>query len=289
MNQPAPRFGSTEVRRLGAKRHLTSDYFHRLLRARWRSVIALLASGYFGGNLLFALGYWAAGDVIENARPGSFLDAYFFSSQTMATVGYGKLHPIGAWANVLASIEAFVGLLGFAVAAGLIFAKFSRPTAKIVFSRTAVVQRRDGQLCLVFRVVNERNNQVLEAGLSATFLCTRVTAEGERLRQMTDMKLVRNRTPVFSLTWTAIHPIDADSPLFEKTPADLQAMAAEVIVAFAGVDDAFSSAIHARHSYLPQELEWGRRFQDLLNREPSGAVVIDYSKFHLTQDAPKDA
>jgi inward rectifier potassium channel len=225
-----------------------------------------------------------AGDAIHGASPGSYLDAFFFSVQTMATVGSGQLYPIGAFANALASLEAFFGLLGFAVAAALVFAKLARPTAKILFSKKAVVHLRDGQKSLVFRVANERNNQILEASLSATLVQTSVTLEGETVRKMSDLRLLRQRTPVFALTWTAVHPLDEASPLYGKSIADLQGGDAEIIVAFTGLDDAFSAAVHARHSYIWDEIEWDRRLEDIISRGESGEVTLDFRKFHLTRE-----
>ena len=279
------RGGSAQVRRIGLTPHLASDYFHRFMRAPWQVGVLIMAALAVIGNLAFAFGYWIAGDVIQNARPGSFLDALFFSLQTMSTVGYGYLHPIGLWANALASFEAFAGLTGFAVAAALLFAKFSRPTAKIIFSDRAVVHERDGQRSLVFRMANGRNNQILEASLHATIFQTAVTKEGEKLRRMLDLKLTRTRTPVFALTWTAVHPIDEDSPLYGRSIEELREFELEIIVAFTGLDDGYGQSIHARHSYVLDEIEWDRRLEDIIARSETGETILDFRKFHLTREA----
>ncbi|HZS41860.1 MAG TPA: ion channel [Polyangia bacterium] len=275
-----PRGDGTDVTRVGLDRRPFGDLYHAMLKARWTSLLGLLVIAYVIINSLFAVGYLLEPGSVENARPGSFYDAFFFSIQTMATIGYGKMSPASTLAHVLVSIEALIGLLGFAMATGLIFAKFSRPTARVLFSRVAIMSPRDGVPSLVFRMGNERANQVVEAQLNLAMVRNEVTVEGERIRRIYDLKLARGRTAVFTLSWTAYHPITPDSPLFGATPETLQASETAIVASFTGIDDTFSQTVHARHTYTYDEIVWSGKFADIMKRTDAGERIIDYSKFH---------
>ena len=231
-------------------------------------------------NALFAFAYLAGGDGIENARPGSFIDAFFFSVQTMGTIGYGRLAPGTVWSNLLVTVEVITGVLGLAMVTGLVFAKFSRPTARVVFSQRAVVTPHDGVPSLMFRMANARGNRIVEARVRAVLARDETTAEGETMRRFHDLALVRDRNPLFALTWTAIHPITATSPLFGATPEGLAAMGAEVVASLVGIDETVSQTVHARHTYAAADLAWGARLRDILRRLPDGRRQVDYARFH---------
>ncbi len=278
----ALRGDGTDVRRVGLPNARFKDLYHFLLKASWTRLMAIILGMYLGLNALFALGYLVQPGSIENARPGSFYDAFFFSVQTMATIGYGKFVPHTTLAHVLVTIEALLGLAGFAVATALIFAKFSRPTARVLFSKVAVMAPRDGVPALTFRMGNERANQVVEANLTLAMIRSEVTVEGERIRRIYDLKLARGRTAVFVLSWTAYHPITPDSPLHGMTDERMRAEEISFIASFTGLDDTFSQTVHSRHTYVADEIVWGRRFVDILQRTDSGERIIDYSKFHDT-------
>jgi inward rectifier potassium channel len=266
--------------RTGTPRRVLGDLYHALLNAHWSVLLAIFVTYYLVANTLFALAYLAGGDDLANARPGSFEDAFFFSVQTLATIGYGAFAPKTRYANVLVAIEALVGVLGFAIAAGLFFAKFSRPTARVVFSRVAVITPRDGVPSLMLRMANERANQVVEAQVQVSLIRSERTAEGEQVRRFYDLELVRTRTPIFLLSWTVVHPITATSPLYGITPESLAEGEGEVVVSVAGVDETFSQTIRARYSYLPEEIVWGARFVDIMSTLPDGRRRIDYGRFH---------
>jgi inward rectifier potassium channel len=251
-----------------------------MMRIPWINLFLLIFVFFFLLNVLFALGYLAIGAVIVNARPASFWDAFFFSVQTIATLGYGNMAPIGFVANLLSAVEVFVGLLSLALVTGLVFSKFSRPTARVEFSRQAVVSLHQGIPSLMFRMANGRTNQILEADLHLHMLQEETTDEGQRLRRLHNMKLVRNHTPVFGLSWLAIHPIDTESPLHGKTHEDLERVQAEVIASFSGIDDTFLQMVHKQYSYLPEDITWDAVFEDVLLELPSGERAIDYEKFH---------
>lgn len=274
-----PRLARTVVR-TGAARRPLGDLYHVLLNARWSALLAVFAMYYVVANSLFALLYLMGGDNLANAHPGSFADAFFFSVQTMATIGYGLMAPKTFYANVLVAIEAFIGVVSFTMATGLFFAKFSKPTARVVFSKVAVVAQRDGQLSLMFRMANERANQVVEAQVHVAMARTETTAEGEEVRRFYDLALARTRSPIFVLTWTVIHPITEDSPLRGATGESLRDCQGEIIVSVTGIDETFSQAIHARWSYLPGEIVWGARFVDIMSTLPDGRRRVDYTRFH---------
>ncbi len=181
---------------------------------------------------------------------------------------------------MVVTCAALVGLLGVAMATGLIFSKFARPTARVVFSRVAVITEYDGFPSLMFRMANERGNQVAEAELHITMVRAETTKEGDKVRRMYDMSLVRSHSIVFILTWTAIHRIDEASPLFGATAESLRKAQTEIVVSLQGHDETFSQTIHARHSYIPDEVLWNARFVDILTVLPDGRRQIDHNRFH---------
>ncbi|TMA50079.1 MAG: ATP-sensitive inward rectifier potassium channel 10 [Deltaproteobacteria bacterium] len=256
------------------------DLYHLLVDSPWPRLLGIIATLFLIVNALFAFAYLAGGDGIENARPGSFIDAFFFSVQTMGTIGYGRLAPGTVWANLLVTVEVITGVLGLAMVTGLVFAKFSRPTARVVFSQRAVVTPHDGVPSLMFRMANARGNRIVEARVRAVLARDETTAEGETMRRFHDLALVRDRNPLFALTWTAIHPITATSPLFGATPEGLAAMGAEVVASLVGIDETVSQTIHARHTYAAADLAWGARLRDILRRLPDGRRQVDYARFH---------
>ena len=274
------RDGRLIIVRTGARSGFFTDLYHLLLVSSWPRLMSIFVIGYVAANCVFAELYLLGADSIEGARRDSFADAFFFSVQTMATIGYGKLVPRTLWANALVTVETFVGLLGLAMVTGLVFAKFSRPTARVLFSRVAVITRRDGIPCLMFRMANQRGNQIVEARVHAVFARNETTVEGEPLRRLHDLRLLRDQNALFALTWTAVHPITEDSPLYRATAASLAADEVELIVSLTGLDETFSQTVHARHSYIADEIAWGARFVDILSRLPDGRRQVDYSRFH---------
>ena len=281
------REGRINIVRAGVARGYLNDLYHFLLVSSWPRLLAILLGLYLTSNVLFACAYLLGDHAIVNARPGSFADAFFFSVQTMSTIGYGVLAPRTPYANVLMTTEAFIGLLGLAMVTGMIFAKFSRPTARVLFSRVAVMTRRDGVPCLMFRMANRRGNQIVEARVHVVLALTETTAEGEVIRRLHDLAMAREQNALFALSWTAIHPITENSPLLRATPESLVEKEAEIIVSMTGLDETFSQTVHARHSYVPEEILWSARFVDILSRTPDGRRQVDYSRFHDV--VPEDA
>ena len=255
-----------------ARRAILGDLYHLLLTSSWPRLLTLLAAAYVAMNALFAVGYVLEPDALENARPGSFADAFFFSVQTMATIGYGRMVPRTLLANVLVTLETLTGLLGLAMVTGLVFAKFSRPTARVLFSRVAVIGRRDGLRAFMFRMANERGNNIAEAQVHVALARQEVTVEGESVRRFYDLELVRRLNPIFPNTWTVVHPITESSPLHGATPASVETDEARIVVSVIGLDESYSQTVHARHSYAPADIVWNARFADVVVREPEGDV-----------------
>jgi len=272
--------GTLNVERTGLGRGELRDVYHFLLVSSWPRLLALLVVAYVATNALFATAYLLAGDSIENARPGSFVDAFFFSVQTMATIGYGQMVPRTLSANVLVTVESAVGLLGLALVTGLVFAKFSHPTAHVLFSRVAVVGPRDGVPSLMLRIANTRGDHIVEAQARLVLARDETTAEGEAVRRFHDLVLVRAQTALFALSWTVVHPITETSPLAGVTPAALHAARAELIVTMTGYEETFAQTVHARHAYTMDEVVWDARFVDVMSEGPDGRRRVDYGRFH---------
>jgi inward rectifier potassium channel len=254
------------------------DAYHFLLTMPLAAFVGFLAAIYVGVNAVFALVYLMAGGV-AGLRPGDFAGAFFFSVETMSTVGYGEMAPAGFWAHVVVSAETFVGLFNLAIATGLLFARFSRPTARVMFSSRAVVTNFNGVPSLIFRAANRRRNRILEAEVSLTLVRDVTTIEGETIRRFEPMSTLRSRTPIFNLTWQIMHPIDETSPIYGKGADDLRAKRAEIVVVLSGLDESFSQTIHARMSYTADEIVWDRRLADVFVRGADGSSVIDFTHF----------
>jgi inward rectifier potassium channel len=249
----------------------------------WPRFLLLWMAVYMGVITLFGLLFWLQPGGVAQARPWVFLDNFFFSVQTLGTIGYGDMWPKSVYANVLVTVEAFVSLALTAVGTGLIFARVSRPTARVMFSRCAVVTAREGQPHLMFRAGNIRMNQILEADVSVSLARRGYSREGVEYRGFVDLKTVRSHSPMFGLTWTIMHVIDETSPLYGATQESLEAVQAEFVIVLSGVDDTFAQRIHARHSYLPHEVVWGKRMADIILADAGGRYV-DYGRFHDLTD-----
>ncbi len=262
-----------------------NDLYHRALTLRWWQFLGVGCAIYLGINLIFAGLYLAQPGAVTGAQPGSFLDAFFFSVQTIATIGYGQMSPGTVYANVLVTVETMAGLVFLALSTGVVFARISRPTARVVFARVVAVAPQDGVPTLSFRIGNERRSQILEADVTVTLLRYERTQEGVQFRRFYDLRLARSHTPVFALTFTVMHLIGPDSPLHGATAASLQAEDAELLISVTGLEETTSQTVHARYSYLADEILFGRRFADIFTTDPDGTRVIDYTRFHETGPA----
>jgi inward rectifier potassium channel len=268
-----------EIVVIGAARTTLRDVYYLFLRARWSGAILAIVILYLAINAVFAVVYEITGGV-ANARPGSFFDAFCFSVQTMGTIGYGAMYPTSGGANTVMIFESVTSLIITAVATGLIFAKFSRSSARVAFSDHAVIGPMDGTPTLMLRVGNERGNFILEATVRVSLVRTERTREGVTFYRMYDLRLARERSPAMTRSWTVLHPIAEDSPLFGATPETIARDEIELIVSLVGVDDTSLQAVHARRRYLDNEIVWGARHADILDEAPDGRIVLDMRRFH---------
>ncbi len=279
------------VERRNIRRGVLSDLYHFLMDRSWTHLLGLCATVYLAANFVFALLYRLGGDCVSGAS--SFRDLFFFSVQTLSTIGYGTMAPKTTWAHSLVTVQAFAGTLFLAVTTGLVFSKFSRPTARVMWSTKAVLVERDGKRLLMFRMANERANQIVEAQLRVAVARNEVSPDGERMRRFQDLILQRDRNIIFVLTWTAIHEIDERSPLHGLTVEQMKQTGVQLICSLIGIDETFSQQVHARNSYQPDDFVEDMRFADIIGIKPDGSRYVDYARFHdvvpmgtVTPEAP---
>jgi inward rectifier potassium channel len=260
------------------------DFYHGVLTASWPGFVAQLALLFLTVNLAFATLYVIDRGGIANARPGSFADSFFFSVQTLGTLGYGVMAPRTLYANLLVTVESFTGILIIALFTGIIFARFSRPFARLVFSKVAVVTQFEGVPTLMFRAANQRGNSILDAAVNVSLASNYVTREGVQMRRFQELKLIRSNNPLFALSWTVMHPIDEASPLFGIGLAEMIEHDMEIVVMLNGMDETIADRIYARHAYMAEEIHWHRRFVDVVSVTPGGQRMVDLVRFHDTQE-----
>ncbi len=257
------------------------DLYHFILGRSWTRFFVSVALMFVLLNTLFALLYVIDPGGVSNARPGSFEDAFFFSVQTIGTIGYGNMAPADRYSHIVVTFEALAGIITTALVTGITFAKFARPTSRVLFAEKAVVSMRDGVPHLMFRMANWRQNMVLEAQLRVIMLVTETTREGETLRRQIEVPLVRDRTAIFALTFVAMHRIDDASPFYGPDAlAKLTEKRAELLMALSGLDETVAQTIHARHYYRLDDIIWGARFADVLTIRDDNTRVLDYTRFH---------
>jgi inward rectifier potassium channel len=285
------RDGTFNVDRRGRGFFASISPYHSFLTMPWRAYFGLVVTAYVVVNLLFAWAYEMCGPgglEVSGIRHPSFIEAFFFSVQTLATIGYGRIAPVGMAANAIVTVESLVGLLGFALAAGILFARFSRPTADIVFSNHAIVAPYGAMQAFEFRIANRRTNEVIE--LEAKVLFTRLEG-AERIRRFYAMSLERPKVVFFPLAWTVVHPIDGVSPLRSLTYRDLVDSDAEILILLTGIDETFSQTVQARSSYKAHEIVWNARFKDIYRRPRQGGTLsVDVGRIHeIERLSPSEA
>jgi inward rectifier potassium channel len=268
------------------------DIYHNVLAMPWWRFFAYVAGVWLGINAVFAVFYAISPGCVSGAKPGDLEDAFYFSVQTFATIGYGAMSPATRYGHEVVVVEALIGTLGVALVTGVTFAKFARPSARVLFSAKAVISPRDGVPHLVFRLANWRGNMVVEGQLRANLLVVRQTSEGETTRIPVELPLVRDRTALFFLTWIPMHRIDKKSPFWGGAEAleKLRAQKAEIFLSFSGLDETSGQQIHARHNYKLDDIVYNARHTDVLSFSPEGARIIDYASFHDVEvhGAPED-
>ena len=269
--------GSFNVIRRGALRD--RDFYLKMINVTWAQFFALVFSAFLAANCFFALLYFLAGPerVHASGSPsslGRFSHDFFFSVQTLTTLGYGNMYPVGLWANIIASTEVLTGVLGFAVATGLLFGRFSRPSASVLYSEHALIAPYQEITSLQFRVANRRSNELLELDASVLLMTVEGT-ESQLRRNFVPLTLERPHVYFFPLTWTVVHPIDESSPLFGKTAKDLEDAQAEFLILIKAFDDTFSQTVHSRYSYRHEDLIWNARFLPAFSVGDDGILVLD--------------
>lgn len=274
------RLGNSEIKRIGSLRWNWGDSYHWMLTLSWPQFFLLVGFLYFMTNLVFASAFYLVPGSVANARPGAFIDVVFFSIETLATVGYGYMNPGSTYGHVVASTEILLGMMEVAGVTGLLFARFSRPTSRILFSDLAVVTNFNGMPTLMMRTGNERNNLIIEASVRASLVRRETTQEGQLFTRFYDLPLERDHTSVFALSWTIMHPIDASSPLYGKTRKDLQDSGTTLTVSISGMDDTLNDFVHARQSYAAEHIYFGHHFVDILSDKVGDVRTLDFGKFH---------
>ncbi|HEX4862384.1 MAG TPA: ion channel [Rhizomicrobium sp.] len=265
-----------------------TDLYHTILRAPWWLFLIGLAVVFVVVNIGFAVVYLSDPSGIEHARSGSFWDRFLFSVQTIGSINYSVMVPKSNYINILVIVEAFTGYLVLALFTGLIFARFSRPFARVVFSKVAVITPFDGVPTLMFRAANQRGNQVLDAAVTVTLARQHMTREGMMFRRFEELKLVRARTSLFSLSWTVMHTIDETSPLYGVSCQDMYDKQMEVVALISGTDATMAETIYSRYSYGPDDIVRDQRFVDVLSMTPKGLRVVDLTRFHDTVPIEND-
>jgi inward rectifier potassium channel len=292
MTKPTPprvrtfRVGDTQVRTHRRRENKLSDPYHLVLTLSWPRFFGALVLGFILVNLCFGTAYWLLPGSVANARESSFLDYFFFSIETLATVGYGVMSPASLVGHIIASIEILTGMVGIAVTTGLVFARFSKPTARILFSNRAIIRDFNGARVLMLRIANERHNRIVEATATLSLVRMEVNPQGESFVRIHDLGLIRERTPVFALTWTLIHTIDARSPLHGLDAAQLAASRCRILVSVTGHDETVAASVYAGSSYEVEDLAFDCRFVDILSVTPEGDRIVDLTRFHDIEPAP---
>jgi inward rectifier potassium channel len=275
--------GSVNVRRKGLSPFNTADNYHTLIKMSWGKFWVIILTGYLLANLFFASIYTLIGmDSLDGSTGtnglGHFLDAFFFSAQTISTVGYGHLSPHGVIANSVAAIESMIGLLAFALATGLLYGRFSKPSAKIVYSENLLVSpyRGDGK-GLMFRMSNLRKNVLIDLEVEVVFSYNEIV-DGKATRRFFPLELERSKVSILTLNWTIVHPLDENSPLADITAEELERTQASFSVLLKAFDDTFSQTVHSRTSYTYADMVWDAKFVPMFERDEDGRIVLDMSK-----------
>lgn len=277
------RDGSINILRQGILRRQPADWYHLLLTMSRPGVFAILTGAYIVINSVFASLYMADPLGFEGHPLKSFFDYFFFSSHIFSTVGLGRTFPHSTYINSLVTIESFIGWCSFGLITGLLFSRFSRPTARLIFSHYATIESYDGKPALVFRTANRRGNMLLHGKIHVSLARNERTVEDYPIRRVYELPLLRSQSTFFNLTWTVRHVIDDKSPLFGQTADSLRDNETEIEVLLSGTDDAFGQTVHGHFAYNHEEILYGHRFANMFRRNDKGQPVIDFSKFDAVE------
>lgn len=267
------------------------DFYHRALTMSWPTFFGFATSVFLILNAIFAMIYEVDPHGIANQFPKGLAGAFFFSVETLATVGYGDMHPQSVYAHIVATAEIIIGMGNLAVITGLIFARFSRPQSRIKFGKHPIVRTIEGKQVLMMRAANMRLNLIAQASAKLHLLRLHASPEGFQIRRIEDLKLVREQHPVFVLSWNVMHIIDEESPLFTTPLDELEEKEAALLLTIEGIDETTSQSMMARHQWSIKEVRWNYRYVDLVRRDDDGVNIIDYTIFDdvlpLEEEEPK--
>jgi inward rectifier potassium channel len=274
------RFGHREIETLGLTQGFWTDLYHRAMTVYWPVFFGSAAVLFVTLNAVFGFLYWLGHEPIANAEGNGPLAYFYFSIETLATVGYGDMHPQTDYGHLIATVEIFTGMSFLAVMTGLIFARFSRPRARFVFADTAVITQHEGRQALMIRTANARHNTISRANARLWLIRAERSREGDQLRRFYELKLDRSEHPMFVLSWMLFHIIDKDSPLYGATASDLEEGDALFVLNVGGLDDSSAQQLYARHVYSWRDIRWNHRYKDITSVSPQGRFLLDYTKFN---------
>jgi inward rectifier potassium channel len=266
----------------GQRLSFWADLSHRCMTASWPSFIAGAALVFVAFNAIFALFYWVADQPVSNVPGGAYIDYLYFSIETLSTAGYGDMHPQTHYGHFVAATELFTGIFSMSLMTGLIFARFSRPNARLLFANHPVISNHEGKPTLMVRFVNERHNIIGNATARLWLIRNEVNLEGGPSRRFYELPLVRNEHPALALSWTLYHVIDEQSPLYGLNAEDFAASDVSLVVVVSGYDVVAAQTVHARMPYDHSAIRFGQRYADILDRAEDGRIRVDYSRFHET-------
>lgn len=272
--------GGVSVVAQGLPKTPLRDFYHQAMRVSWPVFFAFYLIVFVAVNLGFATLYSLGHDPIANAQPGRFLDYFFFSVETIATVGYGDMHPRTLYGHAVATLATFTGISMLAVTTGLIYARFAQPTARLIFARHPVVATHEGERTLMIRFANERTNAITDASVKLWLVRDEATLEGSTFRTFRQLKIIRDENPVFALSWTILHKIDEASPLWGWSQQDFASRRTSLILIFSGHDETSGVGVRSRHTYLGEEVRFDRGYVDIFSIDAQGRTHIDFTRFH---------
>jgi inward rectifier potassium channel len=277
------RFGGREII-ITDRVHLSfwADISHRSMTASWPTFIGGAALVFIAFNAVFALFYWIGNRPIANVPDGAYIDYLYFSIETLSTAGYGDMHPQTHYGHFIATVELFTGIFSMSLMTGLIFARFSRPNARLLFADNPVISSHEGKPTLMVRLANERHNVIGNATAKMWLLKDAVSMEGRSLRRFYELPLTRNEHPSLALSWTLFHVLDEESPLYGLKAEDFDAADVSLMVVVSGYDVVAAQTVHARRAYRHSDIRFGQRYADILGDSDDGRIRIDYGRFHDT-------
>ena len=279
------RLDDREIKTIGGENAFWSDLYHRAMNASFARFIFSTLAMFILVNLVFALLYALGEGSVANVKEPRVLNLFFFAIEAFTTVGFGEMHPASTWGHVIYGLEGFIALLLTAALTGLIFARFSKPRARIIFAANPIIAKHEGKTHLMLRIANARHNYIADASAQLWLTRVEISPEGQRFRRFHELKLGRNQNPAFVLSWTLFHVIDKESKLHGLTADDLAKGDYQFIVTLRGMDGTASQELRARKLYMNDKILWGRRYQDILTTDEAGVTTLDYRKFHETVGA----